>query len=186
MNGSAYRLVFIEYYLINLVYRYSRPGNDGQVQMADIVFLLAYCLSIIAITDMTLKHARILIIAIGILLPYLSRLPGGSAWLSQYLDTDVGGFLFLAAFNAIAWGSLLAISFIYRFLLSLLVPCLTGFGFLAWSHYTLDLSSDAQASLALMFIPIFTLLPIAIGAVVGYLIDIYLRKRYSKRSETLS
>ena len=120
---------------------------------------------------MTLRAARLGIAAFGMLLPYVVRIPRGSAWVQQYTDTSIGGFLFFGAFNAIAWGSLVAISFLYRQPASLLAPCLLGFGFLAWAHYNLDLASDAQAAIALIFIPIYALAPIAVGAVLAYWFD---------------
>lgn len=58
-------------------------------------------------------------------------------------------------------------SFLYKRPSSVWVPALLGFGFLAFAHYSLDLASDAQAAIALAFIPIYALIPIAIGAVVS-------------------
>jgi hypothetical protein len=89
-----------------------------------------------------MRNARILIILLGVLLPYLARLPGGLAWLAQYAAGGWGGFLLVQAFNVIAWGLLLGVSFIYRHLISLAVPAALGFGFLAWAHYTLDLAAE--------------------------------------------
>jgi len=40
----------------------------------------------------------------------------------------------------------------------------------------LDLRADAQASLALVFLPIYALLSIAVGGVLGYLLDRFLRR----------
>jgi hypothetical protein len=56
--------------------------------------------------------ARVLIAITGILLPYLVRIPRGSRWLEQYTDVSVEGFLFLGAFNAVAWGSIVGLSFL--------------------------------------------------------------------------
>jgi hypothetical protein len=56
-------------------------------------------------------------------------------------------------------------------------PSLFGFGFLAWAHYSLDLAADAQAAIALVFIPIYALLPIGIGGAIGYVVDRRLRSR---------
>ncbi len=126
---------------------------------------------------MTPRRARLAIVLIGILLPYAARLPGGIAWLKQYTDAGLSGFLFLSAFNAIAWGAILALSFLYRRALSMAVPAVLGFGFLAWAHATLDLASDAQAPIGLVFIPIYALLPILVGGVAGYVLDRRLRRR---------
>jgi hypothetical protein len=120
---------------------------------------------------MTLRNARFIVVLVGVLLPYAARLPRGIGWLWQYTDTTPGGWLFLTAFNAIAWGAILAISFVYRRPASLIAPCLLGFGFLAWAHAALDLRADAQAAIALVFIPIYALVPIAIGGAIGYVLD---------------
>ena len=37
--------------------------------------------------------------------------------------------------------------------------------------YGVDLAADAQAGLALLFIPIYALVPIIIGAIIGYIAD---------------
>jgi hypothetical protein len=84
--------------------------------------------------------------------------------------------LLFGAFNAIAWGSIVALSFLFRKPEPLLIPCAAGFIFLGWAHYTLDLASDAQAAVALIFIPIYALLPIALGGAVGYVLDHRLRR----------
>lgn len=119
--------------------------------------------------------ARLAVVLIGILLPYLARLPGGMDWLDQYTGTGLAGALFLGALNALAWGSLLAISFFYRKPLSLFVAALPAFLFLAWTHYSLDLSSDAQSALGIVMFPVYALLPVLIGGISGYLLDKRLR-----------
>jgi len=114
---------------------------------------------------------RILIVIVGILLPYAARLPRGTEWVGQYTGTGLNGFLMLEAFNAIAWGGLLGLTFLIRRPTAMLVPCLLGFGFLAWLHATLDLAADAQAGIGLVLIPIDALVPIAIGGVIGLVLD---------------
>ncbi|MCK6474015.1 MAG: hypothetical protein L6R28_20015 [Planctomycetes bacterium] len=123
-----------------------------------------------------MKKARIIIALVGIFLPYLVRVPRGVAWVEQYTDSSVGGFLFIGAFNAIAWGTIVALSFLFSRPAPLLIPCALGFGFLTWAHYTLDLASDAQAAIALILIPIYALLPIALGGAFGYVLDRRLRR----------
>mgnify|MGYP003575664459 CR=1 FL=1 len=114
---------------------------------------------------------RVAIVIFGILLPYLVRIPGGSDWLNQYAGAGMSGFLFFGAFNAIAWGAIFICTFLYKHKLSAIAPALFGFVPLAWVHSTYDLSSDAQAAIGLIFIPIYALVPIAIGGVIGYVID---------------
>lgn len=116
---------------------------------------------------------RIAIVVVGIFLPYLVRIPGGSNWLHQYTDAGISGFLFFGAFNAIAWGAILSFMFLYKRKLSIISPVLFGFIPLAWVHSVYDLSSDAQAAIGLIFIPIYALVPIAIGGIIGYVIDRY-------------
>jgi len=118
-----------------------------------------------------MKTARILVVATGILLPYLVRLPYGKEWADQYTQGGIFGWLFFGAFNAIAWGSILALSFLYRRPRSLIFPAVFGFGFLAWAHAPLDLGADAQAAIALIFIPIYAVAPILVGGLVGLLFD---------------
>ena len=120
---------------------------------------------------MTMRKARIIVFLVGLLLPYAARFPRGSEWLHQYTDIGFWGWLFFGAFNAIAWGAILAVSFLYQRPASLLAPSLLGFGFLAWAHYSLDLAADAQAAVALIFIPVFALAPILVGTAIGYFLD---------------
>ena len=116
---------------------------------------------------------------VGILLPYAARLPRGADWIEQYTSGGLSGALYLGGFNAIAWGSILLVILLYRRPASLLVPAICGFGFLAWAHYNLDLASDAQADIALVFIPIYALPMIAISGAIGYLLDRRLRVRHA-------
>lgn len=118
-----------------------------------------------------MNAARLAIVILGIVLPYAVRIPRGTAWVEQYASAGVGGFLVLGAFNAIAWGSLIALSFLIRRPAMLLIPCVLGFGFMAWAHATLDLAADAQAGVALILIPLRALVPIALGGVVGCVLD---------------
>lgn len=126
---------------------------------------------------MTMSQARFLVVVFGILVPYLARLPGGSAWLAQYTDGGFLSWLLIGVLNAIARGCLVALSFNYERPVALLVPCTFGFGFLAWAHSTVDLSADAQAAVALVIIPIYALVPIRIGGALGYIVDRVLRRK---------
>ena len=118
-----------------------------------------------------MNTARIIVALIGIFLPYVARLPRGMAWVSQYLNVGIGGFIFFAALNAIAWGSIIGVSYFYKQPVSLILPALFAFGFLAWAHYSLDLAADAQSAIALVFIPLCALPLVGIGGLIGYLID---------------
>lgn len=120
---------------------------------------------------MTMRTARLIVILVGIVLPYAARIPRGAAWLHQYTDGGIDAWLFIAGWNAIAWVSILAISLLYRRPASLLAPTVPGFGYLAWAHHALDLNADAQAAIALIFIPIYALAPILVGGALGYAWD---------------
>ena len=85
--------------------------------------------------------------------------------------------MLLSMANAIAWGAILIASLFYQRPVSLLVPSVLGFGFLAYAHYTLDLAADAQAGVALIFIPIYALVPITVGAIIGYIVDRIVRRK---------
>ena len=125
---------------------------------------------------MRMTQARGIVAVLGVTLPYLVRLPGGLEWLGQYTRLGPGAWLWLTALHAVSWGSILLVSLAYQRPASLLAPCLSGFGFLAWAHASLDLHSDAQAAIALFLIPLVSLLPIAIGALIGYAVDRLLRR----------
>lgn len=120
---------------------------------------------------MNMNAVRFLIAIVGVLLPYVVRIPHGWAWVEQYTGAGLGGAVFIEALNAIAWGALIALSFVIRRPALLLIPCALGFGYLAWAHATLDLAADAQAAIALVFIPFYALVPIAVGGVTALLLD---------------
>jgi hypothetical protein len=126
---------------------------------------------------MTMRKARLIIVVVGVVLPYFSRVPRGSEWLGQYTDIGFGGWLFFGALNAIAWGCIIKLSFKYERPASLLAPCILGFGFLAWAHGTLDLSANPNAAISLVIIPVYALVPIAVGGIFGYIVDRMLRRK---------
>lgn len=125
-----------------------------------------------------MRVARIVVVVIGILLPYLARIPGalqhGSHWLTSYFGDPghrLGAVLFFGAFNAIAWGSVLLATMTYRSPHAVWFPAVLGFGFLAFVHSTYDLASDAQAAVGLVFIPIYSLPFILAGWLLGLVFD---------------
>ena len=118
-----------------------------------------------------MRKLRVAVIVFGIFLPYLARVPRGLAWINEYINGGIAAFLLIGAFNAVAWGSIVGLSFWYQRPTSLFFPAALGFGFVAWAHFSLDLKSDAQAAVMLAFIPIYALLPIFIGALIGYFVD---------------
>ena len=98
---------------------------------------------------------------VGLVLPFLARLPGcvtqGSQWLRQYLGSGLSAFLFLEAFNLIALGGALVAAFVVRQRGLWMLPVVAGYAYVAYGHGTLDLKSDAQAAIGLIFIPIYSL-----------------------------
>lgn len=121
-----------------------------------------------------MRTARRWVVLIGVMLPFVVRIPGvathGEQWLTSYLGCAAP--LLLSAFNAICWGSILLGSYLYRHAWAILFPALSGFGYLAWQHARLDLSADAQASLALIFIPIYSLPFVLVGWLFGLAVDV--------------
>ena len=111
-----------------------------------------------------MKNARIAVVVVGILLPYLARIPGaitkGPDWIISYFGIGQGpiGFLVFGAFNAICWGSILAATFTYRKPRSVWLPAVLGFSFPAYVHSLVDLADVAAAGA--MGPVIFTTIPI--------------------------
>ena len=122
-----------------------------------------------------MRNARLLVIAIGILLPYLARVPGifvkGTGWLTSYLEGGLGALVFIAGLQAICWGSILAASLSYRHPASLWFPAVLGFGFVALAHGFLDLSSTSTAAVALVAIPFASLPLVFVGWLLGLWYD---------------
>lgn len=127
---------------------------------------------------MTFKQIRLVIIVLGIAMPYLARLPGvathGSSWLTSYFGNGLPALLFFGAFNAICWGAALLATVGLRHVRSAWFPAVAALGSSAWMHSTVDLAADAQAALALVFIPFMTLPFTATGWIIGYFYDRHL------------
>jgi hypothetical protein len=125
-----------------------------------------------------MKNARIMVAIIGVTLPYLARLPGGWEWVGQATKTGFLGFLFFGAFNAIAWGSILCVSLFYRRVVSLVFPAALGLGYLAQAYYKLDFKTDVEPGLWLIFLPLYSLGYVVVGAFIGLVVDrILIRKK---------
>ena len=118
---------------------------------------------------------RVAIVVVGVLLPYAARLPGvltrGPEWLWSYFGEGLGAVLFFGAFNAICWGAILAASYTYSNPHAVWFPAILGFVFPAFMHVSLDLSSDAQAAIALLLIPMLSLPLVFVGWIVGKWFD---------------
>jgi len=129
-----------------------------------------------------MKTARILVV-IGILLPYLSRIPGtfikGADCFTSYLGSGIGAIIFSGVFSAICWGSIWGASFSYRHPSSVWFPAIPGFTLLAAMHAFMDLASSSTAAIALVFIPIYSLPLVLIGWLIGLWFDRKLSRRES-------
>lgn len=121
------------------------------------------------------ERSSLFIFFIGVLIPYLARVPRGIDWLADYLDGGFVGFVMLQVFNSIAWGAIIVVGLAFRRKALIWLPAIAGFSYLFYRHNTLDLRSDAQSSLALIFIPIYALLPVVGGAALALLIDLLKR-----------
>lgn len=121
-----------------------------------------------------MKTARLLVVIVGILLPVLFGHSIGDA------GRELAGFLFLQGFNALTWGAILLCSLPYRHAASVWFPALSGFAPLGFCHASLNLSSDAQAPIALVFIPIYAVPVVVAGGVAGWFYDRRLTRLASK------
>jgi hypothetical protein len=126
-------------------------------------------------TPTSIKGIQLVVAAAGILVPYLSRIPGvfirGSTWLTSFLSGGIGGMLFLQAFNAICWGAIVCAIGTYKNARSAFFPVLLGFPLLMLWYGYLDLASSSTAALALIFIPIETLPLVFVGWLIGKYFD---------------
>lgn len=116
-------------------------------------------------------RARALVITTGVALPYLARLPGvltrGPDWLWSYFSGGIGALLFFGGLNAICWGTVLAASFSFRNPRAVWFPAVFGFSLPVYFHSSVDLSSDPQAAIALVQIPLLSLPLVFLGWLVG-------------------
>lgn len=129
---------------------------------------------------------RISIVLIGLLLPYLIRAPFGAEWLMQYTDTGIPGFLFISGLNLPTLGLLFGFSFVFRYRSTLIIPCLIAFGLQAIGHGELDLSSDAQASLALIILPLITFIPTLISLLICWLVEYLVSRSKQAKQQQLN
>ena len=110
---------------------------------------------------MNLGQARWTIAVLGILAPYLARIPGaflyGTRWLTSYFGDVIWAPLFFGAFNAVCWVPAVLATRGYRHASSAWFPAVGALGSSAALHATIDLAADAQAAIALVVIPFYTL-----------------------------
>ena len=128
-----------------------------------------------------INRARWIIVILGLILPYVARVPGmfmyGDDWLMSYIMGGLGGLVFILGFNAITWGTVLLMTIGMKHARSAWFPAVLGFAVPLLGHATLDLAADAQAAIALIFIPMFGVPGALIGGVIGQWYDRRLQKR---------
>lgn len=119
------------------------------------------------------RHLLLVSAAIGLLVPFLARVPGvpfrGWDWLTDYLP-GVGGVLFFSAFNLIPAAVLYGLgkaskraALAYWFAVAGLVA------FLLWAHGTMNLRSSSTAAIGMIFIPIYAVGAVVVGLGIGWL-----------------
>ena len=121
------------------------------------------------------RRIRWLLVALGVLLPYVAQLGNGQG-LQVYLDSGWQGNLFALAMGAVLWLPLLGLTWLYRFPKFIWWPAALGLGFAFWAHVSIDLAADAQAGLAVVMIPVLSLVPLAVGALIGWWQDARARR----------
>ena len=130
-----------------------------------------------------LRRARWTLAVLGIIAPYLARLPGipthGLGWLTSYFGDHWIAPLFFGAFNAVAWVPAVLLTLTYRHPQSVWFPAIGLVGSSLWLHSLVDLSADAQAAIALVVLPFYTLPFTATGWLLGHFYDRRLAARRS-------
>jgi len=123
-------------------------------------------------TAAQMHRNRWLVAILGVLTPYLSRLPGvpgnGWGWLTSYFGDTFYAPLFFGAFNAVCWGAVILGSLAYHRPQTIWFPAAGALLSSFWMHSTVDLAADAQAAIALVIIPFLTLPFSATGWIIGY------------------
>lgn len=122
-----------------------------------------------------MRRNRWTVAILGILMPYLSRLPGisehGWPWLTGYFGDTLWAPLFFGAFNAVCWAPVIVGSGLYKRPSTIWYPAVGALASSAVMHSTVDLAADAQAALALVVIPFLTLPFSATGWIIGYMVE---------------
>ncbi|HEY4663397.1 MAG TPA: hypothetical protein VIG85_00310 [Comamonas sp.] len=119
----------------------------------------------------TWRMVRLAIVGLGVFLPYLAGDAAG------YWHYGLTANLFLFALGAVLWLPLLALTWLYRFPHAMWPSCILGLGFALWSHVSVDRVSDVQNGLAVVWIPLMALVPAAVGALMGWGLDIRARRK---------
>ena len=132
-------------------------------------------------------------ITIGILagllclaMPFISRIPRGSAWVAQYLP-DEGNFvseaIFFGGFAVILAVVVFCSALLARapYYLPVVASIMTTAILLGLWHHDNDLTADAQAAISLVFIPIYAAGAALITSLSGFGLQEAIQSRRSKK-----
>lgn len=124
-----------------------------------------------------------------VMLPWIARLPKGWDWVAQYIPDQEhlgSGLLLFGAFSLLPGIVAACMALLSKplFYLPVLTATLFALGFLGYAHYHLDLAADAQAAIALLFIPMYASALALLGGLIGWGIQILVcRLSHTERSK---
>ena len=127
------------------------------------------------------KHLLLFVLLIGLLTPFIARIPSvpirGWEWLTDYFPA-LNGLFFISAFNLIPSGAWYTIGKLNkRAPLAFWFSVAGGVSFLLFAHGSVDLRSSSTASIALLFIPIYSLGAIISGLVLGLILHAIIKAK---------
>jgi hypothetical protein len=132
--------------------------------------------------------ARVRIALVGILLPYLARLPGtvthGANWFTSYLEPDLVFTVVFQGLNAIGWGGLVLLSYLVTNRAVLIAPAVLGFGFIAIVHAEATFDGPFDG-LVVLFVPVYALLIFGVAFGMSVLL-LGANLRVNERTKSLS
>ncbi|HNW92578.1 MAG TPA: hypothetical protein PKM88_06695, partial [bacterium] len=101
----------------------------------------------------------------------------GWPWIDQYLSCALDGWLFFEACNLVAVAAAVVCVLLFGGRRAFWLPVGLGYGALFAMHASIDLAADAQAAVALVFIPVFAVPMFAAGVAAVWLYGLFRRLR---------
>lgn len=124
---------------------------------------------------MKMQQARTWIILLGILTPYLARLPGtithGYSWLDSMLGESLLSALIPGLVSVVAWGAAVIGTYVYKYPATAWFPGIMMLASSAWLHASIDFSADSQTWLTVIMVPFLTLPFTATGWIIGWVAE---------------